>query len=148
MFLSRIHYLDANNHFGEECSDEILQGLKKLLAYEGKNTRIEGWAWLSKGKKMVVCGHGAKMLQVLNDYEIWKEKIATKGFDKAFKAHHEMLASSSSLKSHYCCTLEYSTVLNKIPKYEKCPECSYRMHKFVTFTCCHGHDIDSDPSED
>ncbi|XP_031108152.1 protein SIEVE ELEMENT OCCLUSION B-like isoform X2 [Ipomoea triloba] len=88
MFLSRIHYLDAINHFGEECNDEILQGLKKLLAYEGKNTRIEGWALLSKGKKIVVCGHGAKILQVINEYEIWKENIATKGFDEAFKDHH------------------------------------------------------------
>nr|GLL20378.1 protein SIEVE ELEMENT OCCLUSION B-like isoform X2 [Ipomoea trifida] len=129
--------------FGEECNDEILQGLKKLLAYEGKNTRIEGWAVLSKGKKMVVCGHGAKILQVINEYEIWKENIATKGFDEAFKDHHEMLTSSSSLKRHSCCALEYPTTLSKISENEKCPECSYRMHKFVTFTCCHGHDIDS-----
>ncbi|XP_019183908.1 PREDICTED: protein SIEVE ELEMENT OCCLUSION B-like [Ipomoea nil] len=143
MFLSRIHYLDEINYFDEECNDEILQGLKKLLAYEGKNTRIEGWALLSKGKKIVVCGHGAKILQVINDYEIWKENIATKGFDEAFKDHHEMLTFSSSLKSHSCCALEYSTTLNKIQENEKCPECSYRMHKFVTFTCCHGHDIDS-----
>nr|GMC61412.1 protein SIEVE ELEMENT OCCLUSION B-like [Ipomoea batatas] len=144
MFLSRIHYLDAINHFGEECKDEILQGLKKLLTYEGKNTRIEGWALLSKGKKIVVCGHGAKILQVINEFEIWKENIATKGFDEAFKDHHEMLTSSSSLKSHSCCAFEYPTTLSKIPENEKCPECSYRMHKFVTFTCCHGHDIDSD----
>nr|GLL20377.1 protein SIEVE ELEMENT OCCLUSION B-like [Ipomoea trifida] len=144
MFLSRIHYLDAINHFGEECNDEILQGLKKLLAYEGKNTRIEGWALLSKGKKIVVCGHGAKILQVINEYEIWNENIATKGFDEAFKDHHEMLTSSSSLKRHSCCALEYPTTLSKISENEKCPECSYRMHKFVTFTCCHGHEIDFD----
>nr|GME17810.1 protein SIEVE ELEMENT OCCLUSION B-like [Ipomoea batatas] len=142
MFLSRIHYLDSINHFDEECNDAILQGLKKLLAYEGKNTRIEGWGLLSKGKKVVVCGHGAKILQVINDYEIWKENIATKGFDEAFKDHHEMLTSSSSLKSHSCCAFEYPTTLNKISENEKCPECSYSMHKFVTFTCCHGHDID------
>nr|GLL20375.1 protein SIEVE ELEMENT OCCLUSION B-like [Ipomoea trifida] len=142
IFLSRIHYLDSINHFDEECNDEILQGLKKLLAYEGKNTRIEGWALLSKGNKVVVCGHGAKILQVINDYEIWKENIATKGFDEAFKDHHETPLTSSSLKSHSCCALEYPTTLNKIPENEKCPECSYSMHKFVTFTCCHGHDTD------
>ncbi|XP_031108150.1 uncharacterized protein LOC116012663 isoform X2 [Ipomoea triloba] len=142
MFLSRIYYLDSINHFDEECNDEILQGLKKLLAYEGKNTRIEGWALLSKGNKVVVCGHGAKILQVINDYEIWKENIATKGFDEAFKDHHETPLTSSSLKSHSCCALEYPTTLNKIPENEKCPECSYSMHKFVTFTCCHGHDTD------
>nr|GLL20380.1 protein SIEVE ELEMENT OCCLUSION B-like [Ipomoea trifida] len=145
MFLSRIHYLDSiDNHFDEECNDEILQGLKKLLSYEGKNTRIEGWVILSKGKKVVVCGHGAKILQVINDYEIWKENIATKGFDEAFKDHHETLTSSAFLKSHSCCALEYPTTLNKIPENEKCPECSYSMHKFVTFTCCHGHGCDLD----
>ncbi|XP_019183909.1 PREDICTED: protein SIEVE ELEMENT OCCLUSION B-like [Ipomoea nil] len=144
MFLSRIYYLDSINRFDEECNDEILQGLKKLLAYEGKNTRIEGWALLSKGKKVVVCGHGVKILQVINEYEIWKENIATKGFDEVFKDHHEMLISASSLKSHSCCALEYSNTLNKISENEKCPECSYSMHKFVTFTCCHGHDIDLD----
>ncbi|XP_031108157.1 protein SIEVE ELEMENT OCCLUSION B-like [Ipomoea triloba] len=144
MFLSRICYLDSINHFDEECNDEILQGLKKLLAYKGKNTRMEGWALLSKGNKVVVCGHGAKILQVINDYEIWKENVATKGFDEAFKDHHEMLTSSSSLKSHSCCTLEYPTTLKKITENEKCPECSYLMHKFVTFTCCHGHGFDLD----
>nr|GMC58622.1 protein SIEVE ELEMENT OCCLUSION B-like [Ipomoea batatas] len=146
MFLSRIYYLDAINHFGEENNDEILQELKKLLAYEGKNTRIEGWGLLSKGKKVVVCGHGAKILQVINEYEIWKENIATKGFDEAFKDHHEMLISSS-LKSHSCCSLEYPITLNKIPENEKCPECSYLMHKFVTFTCCHDHEIDFDEDD-
>nr|GLL20379.1 protein SIEVE ELEMENT OCCLUSION B-like isoform X1 [Ipomoea trifida] len=146
MFLSRIYYLDAINHFGEENNDEILQELKKLLAYEGKNTRIEGWGLLSKGKKVVVCGHEAKILQVINEYEIWKENIATKGFDEAFKDHHEMLISSS-LKSHSCCALEYPITLNKIPENEKCPECSYLMHKFVTFTCCHDHEIDFDEDD-
>nr|GMC52221.1 protein SIEVE ELEMENT OCCLUSION B-like [Ipomoea batatas] len=63
MFLSRIHYLDVTNcPVKEYNNDEILQGLKKLLAYESTNTTIEGWALLSKGAKVVVCGHGTQML--------------------------------------------------------------------------------------
>nr|GLL49106.1 protein SIEVE ELEMENT OCCLUSION B-like [Ipomoea trifida] len=100
------------NHFVKEYNnDEILQGLKKLLSYEGKNATIEGWVLLSKGSEVVVCGHGSKMLQAMNDYEIWKENItATKSFGHAFKDHHEMLSKDK----HYCCTIEYPITLSKI----------------------------------
>nr|GLL49104.1 uncharacterized protein LOC109153404 isoform X2 [Ipomoea trifida] len=125
MFLSRIQYLEMANHFGKEYNnDEILQGLKKILSYEGKNATTEGWVLLSKGSEVVVCGHGSKMLQAMNDYEIWKENIAaTKGFDQAFKDYHEMLSKDK----HSCCTLEYPITLSKIPENERCPECSRRV---------------------
>nr|GLL46654.1 protein SIEVE ELEMENT OCCLUSION B-like [Ipomoea trifida] len=141
MFLSRIHYLDVTNcPVKEYNNDEILQGLKKLLAYESTNTTIEGWALLSKGAKVVVCGHGTKMLLVLNEFQIWKENITPKGFGQAFKDHHEMI----SMNRHSYCTLEYPINLDKIPENEICQECSCSMHKFLTFTCCHGHDVDFD----
>ncbi|XP_019154000.1 PREDICTED: protein SIEVE ELEMENT OCCLUSION B-like isoform X2 [Ipomoea nil] len=141
MFLSRIHYLDVTNcPVKDYNNDEILQGLKKLLAYESTNTTIEGWALLSKGAKVIVCGHGTKMLRVMNEYQIWKENIAPKGFGQAFKDHHEMIF----MNRHSCCTLEYPIKLDKIPENETCHECSRSMHKFLTFTCCHGHDVDSD----
>ncbi|XP_019156599.1 PREDICTED: uncharacterized protein LOC109153217 [Ipomoea nil] len=139
MFLSRIQYLEMTNHLVKENNnDEILQGLKKLLSYESMNATTEGWALLSKGSEVVVCGHGSKMLQAMNDYEIWKENIdATKSFGQAFKDHHEMLSKDK----HSCCTLEYPITLSKIPENERCPECSRRMQKFLTFTCCHDHDV-------
>nr|GMD92572.1 protein SIEVE ELEMENT OCCLUSION B-like [Ipomoea batatas] len=141
MFLSRIHYLDVTNcPVNEYNNDEILQGLKKLLAYESTNTTIEGWTLLSKGAKVIVCGHGIKMLQVMNEYQIWKENIAPKGFGQAFKDHHDMIF----MNRHSCCTLEYPINLDQIPENETCHECSRSMHKFLTFTCCHGHDVDSD----
>ncbi|XP_019153915.1 PREDICTED: uncharacterized protein LOC109150458 [Ipomoea nil] len=141
MFLSRIYYLDAINcPVKEYNNDEILQGFKKLLAYESTNTTIEGWALLSKGAKVIVCGHGTKMLRVMNEYQIWEENIAPKGFGQAFKDHHEMIF----MNMHSCCTLEYPMNLDKIPENETCHECSRSMHKFLTFTCCHGHDVDSD----
>ncbi|XP_019156840.1 PREDICTED: uncharacterized protein LOC109153404 isoform X2 [Ipomoea nil] len=142
MFLSRIQYLEMTNHLVKEYNnDEILQGLKKLLSYETNNATTEGWTLLSKGSEVVVCGHGSKMLQAMNDCEIWKENIAaTKSFGQAFKDHHEMLSKNK----HSCCTLEYPITLSKIPENERCPECSRRMQKFLTFTCCHDHDVDYD----
>nr|GMD87097.1 protein SIEVE ELEMENT OCCLUSION B-like [Ipomoea batatas] len=123
MFLSRIHYLDVTNcPVKEYNNDEILQGLKKLLAYESTNTTIEGWALLSKGAKVVVCGHGTKMLRVLDEYQIWKENITPKGFGQAFKDHHEMIF----MNRHSCCTLEHPINLDKIPENEICQECSCR----------------------
>nr|GLL49109.1 protein SIEVE ELEMENT OCCLUSION B-like [Ipomoea trifida] len=129
MFLSRIQYLEMANHFVKEYSkDEILQGLKKLLSYEGKNATIEGWVLLSKGSEVVVCGHGSKMLQAMNDYEIWKENIAaTKSFGQAFKDYHEMLSKDK----HSCCTLEYPITLSKIPENERCLECSRRKNATI-----------------
>nr|GLL47201.1 uncharacterized protein LOC109150526 [Ipomoea trifida] len=145
MFLSRIHYLDATNcPVNEYNNDEILQGLKKLLAYESTNTSIEGWALLSKGAKVIVCGHETKMLQVMNEYQIWKENIAPKGFGQAFKDHHDKIF----MNRHSCCTLEYPINLDQIPENETCHECSRSMHKFLTFTCCHGHDVDSNKADE
>ncbi|XP_019154002.1 PREDICTED: uncharacterized protein LOC109150526 [Ipomoea nil] len=141
MFLSRIHYLDVTDcPVKEYNNDEILQGLKKLLGYESTNTTIEGWALLCKGAKVIVCGHGTKMLRVMNEYQIWKENIAPKGFGQAFKDHHDDMIF---MNRHSCCTLEYPINLDKIPENETCYECSRSMHKFLTFTCCHGHDVDS-----
>nr|GMD98601.1 protein SIEVE ELEMENT OCCLUSION B-like [Ipomoea batatas] len=111
---------------------------------QSKNATTEGWVLLSKGSEVVVCGHGSKMLQAMNDYEIWKENIAaTKGFDQAFKDYHEMLSKDK----HSCCTLEYPITLSKIPENERCPECSRRMQKFLTFTCCHDHNVEYDSDE-
>nr|GMC84928.1 protein SIEVE ELEMENT OCCLUSION B-like [Ipomoea batatas] len=137
--LSRINYLNAANCHGDECDDEIAQGFKKLLGYECKGATMEGWALLSKGQKVVVCGQGAKMLRVINEYENWKENMALKSFDQAFKDYYnKTLHTCCSPNSHSCCAFEYPITLKEIPKKEKCPECFHDMQKLVTFTCYHG----------
>nr|GMC84927.1 protein SIEVE ELEMENT OCCLUSION B-like [Ipomoea batatas] len=137
--LSRINYLNAANCHGDECDDEIAQGFKKLLGYECKGATMEGWAVLSKGQKVVVCGQGAKMLRVINEYENWKENMAFKSFDQAFKDYYnKTLHTCCSSNSHSCCAFEYPITLKEIPKKEKCPECFHDMQKLVTFTCYHG----------
>ncbi|XP_019186042.1 PREDICTED: protein SIEVE ELEMENT OCCLUSION B-like [Ipomoea nil] len=137
--LSRINYLYATNCHGDVCDDEIAQGFKKLLGYECKGAIMEGWALLSKGQKVVVCGQGAKMLRVINEHESWKENVALKSFDQAFKDYYnKTLHTSCSSNSHSCCAFEYPVTLKDIPMKEKCPECFRDMQKMVTFTCHHG----------
>nr|GMC92316.1 protein SIEVE ELEMENT OCCLUSION B-like [Ipomoea batatas] len=90
LFLSRIKFLDETH--GDDESDEIVKGLKLLLAYEGNGLGVDGWAMLCKGNEIVVFDLGEKMLTVVNEYEKWKESAIAKGFDKAFKDFHHMLA--------------------------------------------------------
>nr|GMD81686.1 protein SIEVE ELEMENT OCCLUSION B-like [Ipomoea batatas] len=135
---SRIQYL---NKVGlDERSDEILQGLKKLLSYEDECTRIgSSWALLGKGKRIIGCDMGDKMLGVLNEYEKRKNNGHANDFEQAFKDYYEMLnSSSSSSHQHSCCALNYSSNLDQVPEVESCPQCDQNMHKFVTFSCCHG----------
>nr|GMD77221.1 protein SIEVE ELEMENT OCCLUSION B-like [Ipomoea batatas] len=134
---SRIQYL---NKVGlDERSDEILQGLRKLLSYEDECTTIGSWALLGKGKRIIACDMGDKMLGVLNEYEKWKNNAHANDFEQAFKDCYEMLnTSSSSSHQHSCCALNYSSNLDQVPKAESCPQCDQNMHKFVTFSCCHG----------
>ncbi|XP_031099222.1 protein SIEVE ELEMENT OCCLUSION B-like isoform X2 [Ipomoea triloba] len=136
-FLSRIQFLNETHR--DEKSDEIVEGLKRLLAYEAKGSTIEGWVLLAKGNKIILCDLGDKMLTVMNEYEKWKDNAIANGFDQAFKDHHERLASTSTSHHHRYCALEYPTNFNKIPENVECPQCCYNMNKFVTFACCHGH---------
>nr|GMD28498.1 protein SIEVE ELEMENT OCCLUSION B-like [Ipomoea batatas] len=135
---SRIQYL--NKVELDEGSDEILQGLRKLLSYEDECTTIGSWALLSKGKRIIACDMGDKMLGVLNEYEKWNNNVRVNDFDEqAFKNGYEMLnSSSSSSHQHLCCALNYSSNLDIIPEVVSCPQCNQNMHKFVTFSCCHG----------
>nr|GLL44437.1 protein SIEVE ELEMENT OCCLUSION B-like isoform X2 [Ipomoea trifida] len=138
MTSSRIQYL---NKVGlDEGSDEILQGLRKLLSYEDECTTIESWALLGKGKRIIACDVGDKMLGALNEYEKWKNNAHANDFEQAFKDCYEMLNTSSSSSSHQhsCCALNYSSNLDQVPEVESCPQCDQNMHKFVTFSCCHG----------
>ncbi|XP_031097319.1 uncharacterized protein LOC116001574 [Ipomoea triloba] len=135
---SRIQYL---NKVGlDEGSDEILQGLRKLLSYEDECTTIESWALLGKGKRIIGCDMGDKMLGVLNEYEKWNSNARANDFEQAFKDCYEMLNSSSSSSSHQhsCCALNYSSNLDQVSEVESCPQCDQNMHKVVTFSCCHG----------
>nr|GMD18086.1 protein SIEVE ELEMENT OCCLUSION B-like [Ipomoea batatas] len=143
-FLSRIKFLDQT--CCDEDHDEIVGGLKKILAYEAKDFAVDGWAMLCKGNEIVVCDLGDKMLTVMNEYEKWKVSAIAKGFDQAFKDHHEMLTSIYASKHPLCCALDYPCNFDKVPENAKCPQCCHNMQKFVTFRC--HHDIVGDEDSD
>ncbi|XP_031123524.1 uncharacterized protein LOC116026195 [Ipomoea triloba] len=135
---SRIQYL---NKVGlDEGSDEILQGLRKLLSYEDECTTIGSWTLLSKGKRIIACDMGDKMLGVLNEYEKWNKNAHVNDFDEqVFEDCYEMLNSSSPCShQHLCCALNCSSNLDIISEVVSCPQCNQNMHIFVTFSCCHG----------
>nr|GME07672.1 protein SIEVE ELEMENT OCCLUSION B-like [Ipomoea batatas] len=131
----KMAYVDET--YGDEESDEILKGLKFLLAYE---IAVDGWALLCKGNKIVVYDLGDKMLAVMNEFAKWKESAIVKGFDQAFKDHHhEMFGSTCTPQHHPACALEYPSNSDKVPENIKCPQCCHNMQKFVTFKCHHDY---------
>ncbi|XP_031117674.1 protein SIEVE ELEMENT OCCLUSION B-like isoform X2 [Ipomoea triloba] len=133
---SRIQYLFKMRR--DERKDEIMHGVKKLLAYEGEGSTVGVWALLSKGNRIIACDMGDKMLGVLNEYEKWKDSAQINGFERAFKDCYDMLNSSSPTSyQHSHCSLNYPSNLDKIPDTQSCPQCNHHMHKFVTFSCCH-----------
>ncbi|XP_057491143.1 protein SIEVE ELEMENT OCCLUSION B-like [Actinidia eriantha] len=110
-------------------NDPMMQEIKKLLSYD----KSGGWAVLSKGNNVVVNGHSTTMLPTLIDYDLWKEHVTVKGFDRSFKDHHAMHHG----RAHPCCRFEFPSHSGRIPLGMKCPECLRPMDKYTTFVCCH-----------
>nr|GMD15003.1 protein SIEVE ELEMENT OCCLUSION B-like [Ipomoea batatas] len=151
IFMSRIKFLEESHGSDDEVCDEILGGVKKLLAYEANDLVVNDWAMLCKGNKIVVCDIGDKMLKVMSEYEKWKENAIAKGFDKAFKDYHDEImlhSTSTSLHHHHRCAVKYSCNFESVPEDVKCPECCHGMQKFVTFKCCHGSAYDDEAGLD
>nr|GMD50242.1 protein SIEVE ELEMENT OCCLUSION B-like [Ipomoea batatas] len=121
---SRVQYL---NKVGlDEGSDEILQGLRKLLSCEDECATIGSWALLGKGKRIIGCDTGDKMLGVLNEYEKRKNNAQANDFEQAFKDYYEMLNSSSSNQHSCYCALNHPSNLDKISEETvvSCPQCT------------------------
>lgn len=112
-----------------DVQDPVLQEIKKLLSYD-KNG---GWALFSKGSSMVLNGHSSTVLPSLSEYDDWKEHVPQRGFEGAFKDHHDGLHGAA----HTCCRFEFSTTAGRIPDDMRCPECHRLMEKYMTFVCCH-----------
>ncbi|KAF7135501.1 hypothetical protein RHSIM_Rhsim08G0047800 [Rhododendron simsii] len=114
--------------------DPMMQEIKKLLSYD----KSGGWAVLSRGAAVVVNGHGTKVMPTLLEYDLWKENIATKGFDRSFKDHHDKLHGTE----YPCCRFEFLSTAGtgRIPEGMRCPECLRAMEKYITFCCCHDED--------
>ncbi|KAM7509859.1 hypothetical protein LguiB_008734 [Lonicera macranthoides] len=115
-----------------DVRDPVLQEIKKLLSYD-KNG---GWALFSKGSSVVLNGHHSTVLPSLLEYDDWKVHVPQRGFEGAFKTHHDGLHGAS----HTCSRFEFSTTAGRIPDDMRCPECHRLMEKYMTFVCCHDED--------
>ncbi|KAK4772639.1 hypothetical protein SAY86_014414 [Trapa natans] len=123
MLFSKIQLGKANDH------DVVMQEIKRLLSYD----KAGGWAVLANGPNVVVNGHGTTVLPTLEEYDLWKEHVATEGYDVAFKDHHRKLHGIAQP----CCRFEFPSAAGRMPDQMKCPECQRVMEKLVTFLCCH-----------
>ncbi|KAL0549459.1 hypothetical protein IC582_013941 [Cucumis melo] len=112
----------------DDC-DPLMQEIKKLLSYDKEG----GWAVLSKGSNVILNGHSTTVLPTLGSFDSWKQEAADKGFDIAFKNHHDELQGIT----HPCCRFEFPHTSGRIPENFKCPECDRQMEKLTTFLCCH-----------
>ncbi|XP_031380311.1 protein SIEVE ELEMENT OCCLUSION B-like [Punica granatum] len=123
MLFSKIQLGKADDH------DIVMQEIKRLLSYD----KSGGWAVLAKGSSVVVNGHATTMLPTLVEYDLWKEHVPNKGYDLAFKDHHDKLHGIA----YPCCRFEFPSAAGRIPEWMKCPECQRLMDKLTTFLCCH-----------
>ncbi|KAK3413104.1 protein SIEVE ELEMENT OCCLUSION B [Eucalyptus grandis] len=114
-------------------SDDLMQQIKRLLSFD----KVGGWAILSKGSSITVNGHGTTVLPTLLEYDLWREHVPTKGYDVAFKEHHDKIHDIT----HPCCRFEFQSTAGRIPESMRCPECQRKMEKLTTFVCCHDEAI-------
>jgi hypothetical protein len=52
---------------------------------------------LTKASTLVAFGHGATVLNVLEEFEEWKEDLPKKKFEICFKEHHDKLIQTRRL---------------------------------------------------
>ncbi|KAF8026097.1 hypothetical protein BT93_F2800 [Corymbia citriodora subsp. variegata] len=113
----------------------VMQQIKRLLSFD----KAGGWAMLSRGSSITMIGQGTTVLPALLEYDLWKENVVTKGYDVAFKEHHDKIQEPR----HLCCRLEFQSMAGNFPESIRCPECQSLMEELTTFFCCHEVDVAS-----
>ncbi|KAI6700780.1 hypothetical protein NL676_015104 [Syzygium grande] len=120
MLFSKIQLRKADEH------NPVMQQIKRLLSFN----KAGGWAMLSRGSSIKMNGHGTTVLPALLEYDLWKENVMTKGYDVAFKEHHDRIQDLMPL----CFQLDFQST---VPESIRCPECHSLMKELATFFCCH-----------
>ncbi|KAF3790141.1 SIEVE ELEMENT OCCLUSION B protein [Nymphaea thermarum] len=119
-------------------TDQILQEVITLLTYGNSNY---GWAMVSKGSLEMVKAEGKVLINLLDNFDSWKDKIGTDGFGKAFQSGLVPLQSAD-----HCVrlVLPSTSPVHKV----SCPECRKIMERYLLFQCCDTQDDSSGPEED
>jgi hypothetical protein len=115
-----------------EKTNTITQHVEKLLSYKNET----GWAIVTKGSIVTSVGHGTTVLKTVSEFDKWKDVVITKGFEFAFREHHQKVSSTVHLCSH----LVIPNVAGKIPDFIECPDCHRTMEVFISYKCCHNGD--------
>ncbi|KAF3949338.1 hypothetical protein CMV_024782 [Castanea mollissima] len=91
-------------------SDPLTQAVQKVLSYKTES----GWALLCKGFKLVNHGNGTRILQVLEEFDNWKQLVPQIGLVNSFKDYKMILPQKEELfNGEDCIGLQ---MINHIPK--------------------------------
>ncbi|KAK7837009.1 protein sieve element occlusion b [Quercus suber] len=91
-------------------SDPLTQAVQKVLSYKTQS----GWALLCKGFKLVNHGNGTTILQVLEDFDNWKQLVPEIGLVNSFKDYKKILPQKEELFNGEDCIGLH--MINHIPK--------------------------------
>jgi len=91
-------------------SDPLTQAVQMVLSYKTQS----GWALLCKGFKLVNHGNGTTILQVLEDFDNWKQLVPEIGLVNSFKDYKKILPQKEELFNREDCIGLH--MINHIPK--------------------------------
>ncbi|KAL4637708.1 hypothetical protein ACB092_03G095400 [Castanea dentata] len=132
-FWTKIKNLFTSRSQRETEIDSMKLDIEKLISYKKKK---RGWAVFSKGSSVILIG-GTTILQVLKEFDKWKENLNERDFELAFKDYH------NKISSHYddaiCRHIKIPYKALKTPEIE-CSHCLRIMDVNITFKCCHKDD--------
>ena len=132
-FWTKIKNLFTSRSQRETEIDSMKLDIEKLISYKKKK---RGWAVFSKGSSVILIG-GTTILQVLKEFDIWKESLNEKDFELAFKDYHNKISNHDD--DAICRHIKIPYKALKIPETE-CSYCQRIMVTNITFKCCHKDD--------
>lgn len=110
-------------------NDQVMQEVMTMLSFDGSE---QGWAVFCRGSHEMAKGRGELVLQCLNDYDHWKDRIVYP--DGFVIALNEQLQGMKT--PHHCSRLILPGGTGNIPEKVVCAECSRPMEKFIMYRCC------------
>lgn len=110
-------------------NDNIMQEIMTMLSFDGSE---QGWAVICRaGSVDMAKAKGDTILQTMNEYDQWKERVEEIGFVPALNEYLLKLHTP-----HHCNRLILPGATGSIPERVVCAECGKAMEKFIMYRCC------------
>nr|POF20174.1 protein sieve element occlusion b [Quercus suber] len=121
----------TKSHNDTEIRPDETKKILKLRSYKEK-----GWVVLCKGTRLVFSGYGPTVLNVMKQFDPWKQQVKT---DSEFLEVFEKRYDEELAKNKKNC-LDFDMPKNDglIADGMKCPDCPKTMEMYFRFKCCHG----------